>query len=284
MVRLEAPCARHAHPRQRLRRRRGHAALRWIRCGKLKRRGFPGSLHLVARKRHLPNFHVWRDWRGLAREVPIAVIRRPGYDSAAHAARAMGPLKGFVHPSGQARHWTGWSAPAIVFLRLPPDPTSATAIRAHDPSWHPDTPMRLRAFGRFGHAPLLPGTPSTERPAEATAGAPSTSKSSTSSSSSRSTTIRRGRGRIHPARRKSQHRRSHGDRRPAARRGRSRRWRLSLASKIKAEIGRNVADRGLRPPTGCSSTRITSSCIFSVRRSGIFYNLERLWAFGDEAT
>ena len=38
----------------------------------------------------LPNFHKWRDWRGLAREVPIAVIRRPGYDSTAHAARAMG--------------------------------------------------------------------------------------------------------------------------------------------------------------------------------------------------
>ena len=41
----------------------------------------------------LPNFHKWRDWRGLAREVPIAVIRRPGYDSAAHAARAMGWLQ-----------------------------------------------------------------------------------------------------------------------------------------------------------------------------------------------
>ena len=27
----------------------------------------------------LPNFHKWRDWRGLAREVPIAVIRRPGF-------------------------------------------------------------------------------------------------------------------------------------------------------------------------------------------------------------
>src|ERR1700755_511789 len=54
----------------------------------------------------LPNFHKWRDWRGLAREVPIAVIRRPGYDSAAHAARAMGWLRRFDHPSGQARRWT----------------------------------------------------------------------------------------------------------------------------------------------------------------------------------
>ena len=84
----------------------------------------------------VPNFHLWRDWRGLAREVPIAVIRRPGYDSAAHAARAMGWLSRFVHPSSQAKQWTEWSAPAILFLRLPPDPTSATAIRAQDPHWH----------------------------------------------------------------------------------------------------------------------------------------------------
>ncbi|HET7577366.1 MAG TPA: nicotinate-nucleotide adenylyltransferase [Sphingomicrobium sp.] len=92
----------------------------------------------------LSNFHKWRDWRGLAREVPIAVIRRPGYDSAAHAARAMGWLRRFVHPSSQARHWTDWSAPAIIFLRLPPDPTSATAIRAHDPNWYRRSPPLAR--------------------------------------------------------------------------------------------------------------------------------------------
>jgi nicotinate-nucleotide adenylyltransferase len=84
----------------------------------------------------LRDFHKWRDWRDLARELPIAVIRRPGYDAAAHAARAMGWLGRFVRPSSQASHWTEWSAPAIIFLRLPPDPTSATAIRAQDPNWH----------------------------------------------------------------------------------------------------------------------------------------------------
>ena len=84
----------------------------------------------------LPNFHKWRDWRGLARELPIAVIPRPGYDSAAHAARAMGWLRRFVRPFSQARNWTEWSAPAIVLLRLPPDATSATAIRAQFPNWH----------------------------------------------------------------------------------------------------------------------------------------------------
>jgi nicotinate-nucleotide adenylyltransferase len=107
----------------------------------------------------LPNFHKWRDWRGLACEVPIAVIRRPGYDSAAHAARAMGWLRRFVHPPGQASHWTEWSAPAIVFLRLPPDPTSATAIRAQHPDWHRRLPSLARAGGRtavplFARRPL----------------------------------------------------------------------------------------------------------------------------------
>ena len=91
----------------------------------------------------LPNFHKWRDYRGLAREVPIAVIPRRGYDSAAHAARAMGWLRRFVHPSGQARSWTEWSAPAIIFLRLPTDLTSATAIRAQDPSWYRRSPPRV---------------------------------------------------------------------------------------------------------------------------------------------
>ena len=93
----------------------------------------------------MTNFHKWRDWRGLAREVPIAVIRRPGYDSTAQAVRAMGWLRRFVHPSSQARQWTEWSAPAIIFLRLPPDPSSATAIRAQDPHWYRQTSTCVQA-------------------------------------------------------------------------------------------------------------------------------------------
>ncbi len=84
----------------------------------------------------LPNFHHWRSWRRIARLVPIAVVSRPGYAQPAHAARAMGWLRRFVRPAGQARRWTQWSAPAITLLRLPPDPTSATALRAIDPHWH----------------------------------------------------------------------------------------------------------------------------------------------------
>ncbi len=106
----------------------------------------------------LPNFHKWRNWRGLAREVPIAVIPRPGYDSVAHAARAMGWLRRFVRPLSQAIRWTEWSAPAIFMLRLPRDPTSATAIRAHLPNWH------RRLSQRTANAPHLGMPLSSRRP------------------------------------------------------------------------------------------------------------------------
>ena len=85
---------------------------------------------------NLVQFHLWRDWRRIARLVPIAVVQRPGYDGAAHAARAMGWLRRFVRPAGQARGWTKWRLPALVLLKLPPDPTSATALRAANPHWH----------------------------------------------------------------------------------------------------------------------------------------------------
>ena len=81
-------------------------------------------------------FHQWRRWRDLAHMVPIAVLSRPGYDGEARAARAMGWLRRFVRPASQARNWTEWSAPAISFLRLPPDRTSATRLRALNPDWH----------------------------------------------------------------------------------------------------------------------------------------------------
>lgn len=85
---------------------------------------------------NLSQFHRWRDWRGIARLVPIAVVGRPGYDGAAHAARAMGWLRRFVRPAGQASEWTSWRPPALVLLNVPPDPTSATSLRLANPHWH----------------------------------------------------------------------------------------------------------------------------------------------------
>lgn len=98
-------------------------------------------------------FHRWKDWREIARLVPIAVLPRAGYDGQARAASAMGWLSGFVRPDGQAMDWTEWSPPAILFLRLPTNPTSATSLRALDPNWHRRTRSRDGAHKR-GAAPI----------------------------------------------------------------------------------------------------------------------------------
>jgi nicotinate-nucleotide adenylyltransferase len=68
--------------------------------------------------------------------VPIAVVTRPGYHGRALKAPAMGWLRRFVRPAAEARYWTRWRLPSLVLLVLPPDPTSATALRAADPQWH----------------------------------------------------------------------------------------------------------------------------------------------------
>ncbi|HEX8535473.1 MAG TPA: nicotinate-nucleotide adenylyltransferase [Allosphingosinicella sp.] len=107
---------------------------------RLLRRRFPdrGFVWLMGAD-NLSQFHLWREWRAIASMVPIAVIGRPGYDADAHSARAMGWLRRFVRPACQARQWTTWRPPALVLLKLPPDPTSATALRAADPDWHQRT-------------------------------------------------------------------------------------------------------------------------------------------------
>jgi nicotinate-nucleotide adenylyltransferase len=100
-------------------------------------RRYPGrSFVWIMGEDNLVQPHRWRDWRRIASTVAIAVVMRPGYHRRAHRARAMGWLRRFVRPAAVARHWTEWSLPSLVLLRLPLDPTSATAIRAADPDWH----------------------------------------------------------------------------------------------------------------------------------------------------
>ena len=94
---------------------------------------------------NLAQFPGWRDWRRIARTMPIAVIARPGYNDIARAARAMGWFRGFVRPTGHAKQWTMWRPPALVLLRFRPDNSSATAIRRANPDWYrslPHNPVR----------------------------------------------------------------------------------------------------------------------------------------------
>ena len=82
---------------------------------------------------NLAQFHHWADWRGIAREVPIVVMARPGYAGESQFAPAMGWLRRWRRndPAG----WRNWTLPAIGFVHFGLDPRSATAIRRVAPDW-----------------------------------------------------------------------------------------------------------------------------------------------------
>lgn len=100
---------------------------------------------------NLAQFHRWRDWRGIARMMPIAVIARPGYDARALASPAMAWLRRWRRRHGQHKTGARRSAPALIPLRFDPDPLSATALRAADPDWY----RRIHAPASAGSARSL---------------------------------------------------------------------------------------------------------------------------------
>lgn len=107
---------------------------------------------------NLAQFHRWRDWRRIARTMPIAVIVRPGYEGSAAASPAAAWLGRYRRSAASFANRAGWSAPALIHLRFDPDPRSATAIRRADPDW-------ARRFGErvirdpLTHHPVDPNTP-----------------------------------------------------------------------------------------------------------------------------
>lgn len=84
---------------------------------------------------NLAQFHQWKDWRDIARRMPIAVIARPGYNAAALASPAMAWLRQYRQSAASIRVRAKWSAPALIILHFDPDSRSATAIRQADPHW-----------------------------------------------------------------------------------------------------------------------------------------------------
>ncbi|HEY6965183.1 MAG TPA: nicotinate-nucleotide adenylyltransferase [Erythrobacter sp.] len=98
---------------------------------------------------NLAQLHRWKDWRRIARTMPIAVIARPGYDGEAMASPAMAWLRRYIVPAASIRKRGQWSAPALVLLRFDPDYRSATAIRRAHAGWAeallgPDRDVPLR--------------------------------------------------------------------------------------------------------------------------------------------
>ncbi len=84
---------------------------------------------------NLAQLHRWKDWRRIARTMPIAVIARPGYDADAMTSPAMAWLRRYRVPAASIRKRGQWSAPALVLLRFDPDYRSATAIRRAHAGW-----------------------------------------------------------------------------------------------------------------------------------------------------
>jgi nicotinate-nucleotide adenylyltransferase len=84
---------------------------------------------------NLADFHRWKDWRRIARTMPIAVIARPGYDASAMTSPAMVWLRRYRVSAASFRKRGQWSAPALVLLRFDPDHRSATAIRRAHAGW-----------------------------------------------------------------------------------------------------------------------------------------------------
>ena len=84
---------------------------------------------------NLAQFHRWKDWRGIARAMPIAVFARPGYHRAAVASPAAAWLRRYPVSAAGLKQAGRWSAPALAYLRYDPDPISATALRRADPDW-----------------------------------------------------------------------------------------------------------------------------------------------------
>jgi len=85
---------------------------------------------------NLQQFGQWKNWRAIARIMPIAVVARPGYDGLVHGSSAMNWLRRFVRPASQSSNWTNWRPPALVHLRFRPDLRSATLLRQGNPLWY----------------------------------------------------------------------------------------------------------------------------------------------------
>lgn len=79
---------------------------------------------------NLAGFHRWRGWARIMRELPVAVVARPG---ALQLSRTAPMARRFAHarrPSREAGRLADAPPPAWTYLRAPLNPASSTALRA----------------------------------------------------------------------------------------------------------------------------------------------------------
>jgi nicotinate-nucleotide adenylyltransferase len=111
--------------------------VRWLRAR------FPGVRFVwIMGGDSLASFHRWRDWKALAREVPIAVISRPGATLGGRASPASRLLAPFRRRATMARRLARLAPPAWVWLVAPFHHASSTALRAGGCRLQPDPAAR----------------------------------------------------------------------------------------------------------------------------------------------
>jgi nicotinate-nucleotide adenylyltransferase len=77
----------------------------------------------------LANFHRWRGWTQIMREVPVAVVSRPWIAIKSRFSPAARRFARFRRPSMAAATLPGAKPPAWVFLRGPLNFQSSTVLR-----------------------------------------------------------------------------------------------------------------------------------------------------------
>jgi nicotinate-nucleotide adenylyltransferase len=78
----------------------------------------------------LASFHRWRGWAQIMREVPVAVVARPGVSLKSRASPAARRFARFRVPQARAASLPARAPPAWVFLHGPLNFQSSTALRA----------------------------------------------------------------------------------------------------------------------------------------------------------
>ncbi|MGY6646971.1 MAG: nicotinate-nucleotide adenylyltransferase [Salinarimonas sp.] len=129
--RMEAARAYAAHPRITVSDVEAQAGLRYTvdTLNYLKQRRPDLAFVWIMGADGLTHFHRWRDWRDIARAMPICVVDRPGHSRAATASLAGQALARYRLPEAAAPVLAGALPPAWIFLHGPRLPISSTQIR-----------------------------------------------------------------------------------------------------------------------------------------------------------
>ena len=79
----------------------------------------------------LANFHHWRDWQKIAKQVSLAVLARPGYSIHALDSKTALRFRDKRLPMERPQNLAAKGPPHWVFISMPLRKESSSAIRAH---------------------------------------------------------------------------------------------------------------------------------------------------------